>query len=84
LFQIYNMEGSTSGHFSRGMESINNNERFKNGREYFVRIYKKKTISGWQRAEIYEHAGWNALSIDSLFMLDCYFKKIQIIISVIL
>jgi len=51
------MEGSTSGHFSRGMEPINNNERFKNRREYFVHIYKKKTISSWQRAEIYEHAG---------------------------
>jgi len=51
------MEGSTSGYFSQGMESINNNERFKNGREYLVYIYKKKTIFSWQHAKIYEYAG---------------------------
>lgn len=57
LLQIYNMERSTSGRFSQGMEPIDNDERFKNGLESLVYIYKKKTISGWQRAEIYECTG---------------------------
>jgi len=51
------MERSTCIRLSRRMESINDYERTTNRCAHFVHAYKKQTLSGWQRSEIYEYTG---------------------------
>lgn len=40
-FQVYNMEGSTSSHFGRWVESVDDDERTANSLAYFVLSYEK-------------------------------------------